>query len=65
MKPLSIRNLARFSARLVRDSKAATAVEYGLILALMVLALIVGLRLLGEANMGVWGNINDKVRAAS
>lgn len=52
-------------ATLLRNRKGATAVEYGLILALIVLAVMVGIIALGSATSGTWNNISDKVRAAS
>ena len=48
---------------LIRDRKAATAVEYGLICALIVLTLMVALIALGATTAGMWNNIHDQVQA--
>lgn len=48
-----------------RDNRAATAVEYGLILALIVLGVMSALIGLGGQSQSTWGNIHDKVRAVS
>ena len=50
--------------KLLGDRRAATAIEYGFILALVVLALMVGLRSLALTTTGMWNNIaNDVARA--
>lgn len=49
---------------LLTERKAATAVEYGLILALVVLAVMVAIIGLGGATQQTWGNILSKVEAA-
>jgi pilus assembly protein Flp/PilA len=59
-----MRAVAHMIARLLGDRKAATAVEYGLILALVVLALIMGLTSLGTSTSTLWGNISTKVQNA-
>jgi pilus assembly protein Flp/PilA len=50
--------------RLWRETKAATAVEYGLILALIFLAIIVGVASLANVTIGMWNNVNSEVRDA-
>lgn len=50
--------------RLLRDRKAATAVEYGLILALIVLAMLGALAGVADATIGLWNNISTKVARA-
>lgn len=44
--------------------KAATAVEYGLILALVVLTMFAALQLTAGATTDVWNNVSSKVQAA-
>jgi pilus assembly protein Flp/PilA len=51
--------------RLARDRKGATAVEYGLVLALIVLAMIAALILLASTTVGIWNDVSDKVTNAS
>jgi pilus assembly protein Flp/PilA len=52
----------RFLRRLMRAQKGATAVEYGLILALIFLAMIVGVVSVGNTTSGMWNNVSDAVR---
>lgn len=59
-----MRFLTRMIAALISDNKAATAVEYGLILALIVMALMAGLVSLGDSTTSLWGDINAKVQNA-
>ena len=51
--------------RLRSDKRGATAVEYGLILALIVLAMLTGLSSLGGGSGGMWTDLSDKIAAAS
>jgi pilus assembly protein Flp/PilA len=53
----------RFSP-IVRNEKAATAIEYGLILALIFLAVMGGVTLLGDSVKGRWNEIANKVTSA-
>lgn len=55
----------RLFAALLRDRKGATAVEYGLILALIVLGLMTALIALGSTTQENWGSLNNKVTAVS
>ncbi len=50
--------------KLVRNAQGATAIEYGLILALIVIAIITGVTVLGGATGTMWQNLTDKVVAA-
>jgi pilus assembly protein Flp/PilA len=47
-----------------RDQKGATAVEYGLIVALVFLALASGVVLLASTTTGMWNNVSTEVRDA-
>ena len=47
------------------DRKAATAVEYGLIMALMTVAVIGAISTTGEATKAKWENIAEEVGAAT
>jgi pilus assembly protein Flp/PilA len=57
-----MRQLAGLYGRLVRDRKGATAVEYGFIVALIVIAIIASIQGLAGANTEIWTNVHDKVR---
>ncbi len=46
------------------DRRGATAVEYGLIVALIVIAMIGGLTMLGGGTSGMWGKINNAVQSS-
>jgi pilus assembly protein Flp/PilA len=50
--------------RLLRESRAATAVEYSLILALIFLAILVGVVALANVTTGMWNNVQTSVRDA-
>lgn len=51
--------------RLIRDRKAATAVEYGLILALIVIAIIAGLQMFATTTINMWNNVSTAVVTSS
>jgi len=46
---------------LVRDERGATAVEYGLILALIVIAMLASFALMANGTTGLWNNISTSV----
>jgi pilus assembly protein Flp/PilA len=50
--------------RLLRDTGGATAVEYGLIAAVIVIALLASFAGVAEVTKGMWNNINTKVTQA-
>ncbi len=50
------------STRLVRCTRGATAVEYGFILALIVLVMIAALSELASGTTGMWSNVSNKVQ---
>ena len=50
--------------RLLRDRKGATAIEYGLILAVVVLAMMVALVEFADTTIDLWNNVADKVTKA-
>jgi pilus assembly protein Flp/PilA len=47
--------------KLIGDRRGASAVEYSLILALIVLAMIAGLRLVATSTTGMWNTVSDNV----
>ena len=55
----AIRSILR---RLRTDQKGATAIEYGLIAALIVIAMMGGLRAMGGGAGGLWSNISQAVQ---
>lgn len=48
-------------AKLVDDKKGATAIEYGLIVALIVIAMIGGLELFAGNVISMWNNVSQNV----
>jgi len=48
-------------ASLVRDKKGATAIEYGLIVALIVIAMIGGLKLFAGSTIAMWNDVQQNV----
>ena len=50
--------------RLARDCRGATAIEYGLILALVFLGMVGAVQALGSEGSGLWGQVESKAVAA-
>jgi pilus assembly protein Flp/PilA len=48
-------------AKLICDERAATAVEYGLILSLIVIAIVAGVTQLGSKTSNNWNNVANEV----
>jgi pilus assembly protein Flp/PilA len=57
-------DLMRHPFEIVEDRKGATAVEYGLILALIFLAMVVGVVAVGTSTSDLWGNVSNQVKNA-
>ncbi|MBN2971538.1 Flp family type IVb pilin [Roseomonas aeriglobus] len=65
MMPVSTRTVRQVLAGLARDCKAATAVEYGLIIALIVIVLIAGVGSLGSQTTLTWNGLYNRISAAT
>jgi pilus assembly protein Flp/PilA len=52
-----------FLKRLLRDNRGATAIEYGLIVSLIVIAMIGALKGVADENTGLWAIVTEKVTA--
>ncbi len=52
-------------ANLLRNERGATAVEYGLIAAIMVVAVIGAFQALAGTNTGMWAIVSERVVTAS
>ena len=59
---LAIRIMGR---KLRSDKRGATAIEYGLIVALIAIAMMGGLSTLGGGANGMWSVLDNKIKAAS
>jgi pilus assembly protein Flp/PilA len=57
--------MIRFIGRLLTETRGGTAIEYGFILALVVLALMAALVAFAGASFDIWSNVSDKVISAS
>ncbi|KQM65033.1 pilus assembly protein [Sphingomonas sp. Leaf17] len=53
----AVQRLVRFA----RDRRAATAIEYGLIVSLVVIAMIGAFTQVADVTTALWGNISTKV----
>lgn len=49
-----------FLARLLRDTRGATAVEYGLILVMIVIAMLSALKGVADETIGLWNTVSTK-----
>ena len=52
-----------FIRKLLRSAAGATAVEYGLIVALIVIAMLVALFSLADTTIGMWNDVAQNVLA--
>ncbi len=50
-----------FTKRFARDQKGATAIEYGLIVALLSIALIGSYNLIGDSRDSVWADMSNAI----
>ena len=50
-----------FIKKLLRDNRGATAIEYGLIVSLIVIAMIAALDGVANENTGLWARVKEKV----
>jgi len=55
------RVLRRGARPCLADTRGATAVEYGLIIALLVLAMLVGFVMLANRTTALWGSLDTRV----
>jgi len=58
---LAVRTMGR---KLRSDKRGATAIEYGLIAALIAVAALGGMKSLGGGSNGMWGKLDNKVATA-
>lgn len=49
--------------KLGHDVRGATAIEYGLIVSLLVIAIVAAIASLGGQTYGLWGGMTEKVAA--
>ncbi|MBH5322822.1 Flp family type IVb pilin [Aurantiacibacter sediminis] len=56
---------ANFLEQLLQDELGATAIEYGLILALIAIAMITALQGMATSTLNMWNGVETKVKTAS
>jgi pilus assembly protein Flp/PilA len=56
--------LISLAGRFARDTRGATAIEYGLIVALVAIGFLAGLKALGDGNSASWGRTANKITNA-
>jgi len=52
-----------FFKKLLRDTRGATAIEYGLIVALVVIAIMASMESVANENTGLWAVVTSNVTA--
>jgi len=53
-----------FIRKLARERKGGTAIEYGLIAALVVITMIAAFTEVANSTVGMWSNVNTKMQNA-
>ena len=49
-------------ARLMRDRRGTTAIEYGLIAALIIISMMVALKNFASGSVNMWNNVSTKMQ---
>jgi pilus assembly protein Flp/PilA len=57
--------MIEFPKKLLRDSRGATALEYGLILCLIVVVMVVGMTALGKETVSQWQYVSSQVASGT
>ena len=57
--------MLNYLLRLYRDDQAATAVEYAVLLALILIAIIAAINAVGNTTSGIWANDYNKISTAT
>lgn len=57
--------MVKFLQKLGRDTRGATAVEYGLILALVFLAMVGAVQSFGQETIRMWTNVSTAVQSVT
>lgn len=57
--------MINFMKQIVRDTRGATAVEYGLILALVFLAMVGAVSQFGTSTIGMWNNVATTISTST
>ena len=62
--PSSFARLRRRAGQLLRNRRGGTAIEYGLIAALITLTMLAAFQGVAETSVALWGNVSNKVATA-
>jgi pilus assembly protein Flp/PilA len=54
--------MLRLIRALARDRKGATAIEYGLIVSLIIISMMVAITNFANISVGMWNNISNKMQ---
>ena len=54
-------DMKRRLIKLIGNMRGATAIEYGLIVALIVIAIVISISTVGGGTHDIWGNMSNKV----
>jgi pilus assembly protein Flp/PilA len=54
-------DMKRRVIKLIGNARGATAIEYGLIVALIVIVIVGGIQALGGGSSSIWANVTKKV----
>ena len=65
MANLYKKNIAALPGRLARDQRGATAIEYGLIVSLIVIAMVGALESVADENTGLWARVKDDILSST
>lgn len=57
--------MMKLAKRLLRDRRGGTAIEYGLIVALIVITMVASFTQLANTTVTMWGNVNTKIGNAT
>jgi pilus assembly protein Flp/PilA len=52
---------SQYFKRLLRDDRGATAIEYGLIVAMIAMAIIGAVKSVADENNGLWATVEENV----
>ncbi len=63
--PLRSKRIGRFLLRIARERAGSSGVEYGFILAVIVLIVFAAIVQMGDVTQRMWSNINSRVASAS
>ena len=56
--------MVKMLRKLSQDNSGATAIEYGLIVSLVVISIIVSMSSVANENTGLWARVTDKTSVA-